>query len=55
MYYLDRELAEHQEDKAGYCDICGEYNTEDWVCECCTECERSTCHCDVERQINYQR
>lgn len=58
MYYLDRELADYQESQEAYCDICGEYSTDDWTCDCCRECERSTCHCDdeiTERQINYQK
>lgn len=48
MYYLDRELAEYQESQERYCDICGEYSDEDWQCDCCQECEETTCTCDEE-------
>lgn len=48
MDYLDRELMDYQSDQEAYCDICGEYSTEDWTCDCCRECERSKCHCEEE-------
>lgn len=60
MYYLDRELASYQEDRASQCDICYEYCDDSWTCSCCQECEKETCVCDdedeiVTRQIDYQK
>ena len=48
MYYLDRELADYQESVDAYCSICGEYSDEDWSCDCCKECEKSSCECEDE-------
>jgi hypothetical protein len=60
MYYLDRELASYQEDRASQCDICFEYCDDSWTCSCCHECEKESCVCDedddiVTRQIDYQK
>ncbi len=60
MYYLDRELASYQEDRASQCDICFEYCDDSWTCSCCHECEKESCICDedddiVTRQIDYQK
>lgn len=58
MYYLDRELASYQEDRASQCDICFEYCDDSWTCSCCHECEKESCVCDDEiitRQIDYQK
>ena len=48
MDYLDWELSVYQDDQAQICDICGEYNDEDWVCDCCHDCEKSSCECEEE-------
>jgi hypothetical protein len=48
MDYLDYELMRYQEEQEAYCDICGEYSTEDWQCDCCRECEKSSCECSDE-------
>ena len=57
MYYLDRELATYQEYHEATCSICGEIGDDDWKCDCCQECESSTCDCEdiVERQIQLQK
>ena len=46
MYYLDRELADYQDDQDARCPVCHEFNDEDWACDCCYECESETCTCD---------
>ena len=48
MDYLDWELSAYQDDQAQICDICGEYNDEDWRCDCCHDCEKSSCECEEE-------
>ena len=60
MDYLDWELAVYQDYEGRTCSICGEYNDDDWRCECCHDCNKSYCECEDEeqlttRQINYQR
>lgn len=48
MYYLDRELADYQDDQEARCPICYEYIDDEWTCNCCRECESETCTCDDE-------
>ena len=49
MDYLDYELQQHEEQQRSWCDQCGEYNTDDWTCDCDSEDEI------VRRQIDLQK
>lgn len=60
MDYLDWELAVYQDYEGRTCDICGEYNDDDWRCDCCHDCSKSSCECEedeemMNRQINLQK
>jgi len=48
MDYLDRELMDYQNDQAQQCGICYEYCDDNWVCNCCHDCEKESCSCDDE-------
>ena len=64
MDYLDWDLAVYQDYEGRTCDICGEYNDDDWRCDCCHDCSKThaACECGSEeedeiitRQINLQQ
>ena len=64
MDYLDWDLAVYQDYEGRMCDICGEYNDDDWRCDCCHDCSKThaACECGSEedddiitRQINLQQ
>mgnify|MGYP000226184133 CR=1 FL=1 len=64
MDYLDWDLAVYQDYEGRTCDICGEYNDDDWCCDCCHDCSKThaACECGSEeddeiitRQINLQQ
>ena len=50
MYYLDRDLADYQDDQEARCPICYEHIDNEWTCNCCRECESETCTCDDEEE-----
>ena len=52
MDYLDYELMMYQEGQDATCDICGEYNSEEWRCDCCHDCDKtySACECGLEEE-----
>ena len=64
MDYLDWELAVYQDYEGRTCDICGEYNDDDWRCDCCNDCSKTQAACEcgseeddeiITRQINLQQ